>query len=51
MPFAESTDAVNEYPIAPLAASENADLAGQFTDLVTGPDGQQVLADAGFGKP
>ena len=51
VPFAESKDAVNEYPIAPLAASKNADLAKQFTELVTGPDGQKVLSDAGFAKP
>lgn len=49
--FPESKDAVNEYPIAPLTASKNADLAKQFTELVTGPDGQKVLAAAGFAKP
>lgn len=51
IPFPESRDAVNEYPIAPLAASRHAALAQDFTDLVTGPDGQQVLADAGFARP
>lgn len=51
VPFPEAKEAVNEYPIAPLAASKNADLAREFTDLVTGPDGQKVLADAGFAKP
>lgn len=49
--FPEAKDAVNEYPIAPLAESKNAKLAQQFCDLVTGPEGQQVLADAGFAKP
>lgn len=49
--FPESSEAVNQYPIAPLAASKNADLAQQFADLVTGADGQKVLADAGFAKP
>ncbi len=49
--FPESSQAVNEYPIAPLAASKNADLAKQFADLVSGADGQKVLADAGFAKP
>ena len=49
--FPESSEAVNEYPIAPLAASKNADLAKQFADLVSGADGQKVLAAAGFAKP
>ena len=49
--FPESKEAVNVYPIAPLSASENPDLARQFTDLVTSAQGQQVLADAGFAKP
>lgn len=49
--FPESKDAVNTYPIASLTASKNPDLAKQFADLVTGPDGQQVLAAAGFAKP
>jgi molybdate transport system substrate-binding protein len=39
------------YFVAPLDQSGDADLAQQFVDLVTGPDGQQALADAGFGKP
>lgn len=49
--FPESRQAVNQYPIVPLARSTNPDLARQFTELVTGSTGQQVLADAGFGKP
>ena len=51
VPFAESKQAVNVYPMAVLATSKNNDLATAFVQLVTGPDGQQVLADAGFGKP
>lgn len=51
VPFAESSEAVNVYPIAVLTGSKNADLAQEFVDLVTGAEGQQVLADAGFGKP
>ena len=43
--------AVNIYPIATLADSENTDLAQEFVDLVTSHDGQQVLRDAGFAKP
>jgi molybdate transport system substrate-binding protein len=51
IPFAESKKAVNEYPIAQLAASKNKDLGKAFVDLVTGPDGQKVLRDAGFARP
>ena len=51
VPFPESKEAVNVYPIATLAASKNKDLAKQFVDTVTGPEGQKVLADAGFAKP
>ena len=39
------------YPIATLAASKQQELAKEFVTLVTGPDGQKVLADAGFGQP
>ncbi len=51
VPFPESSNAVNLYPIAPLAASKHPDLAREFTELVTGPEGRQVLTDAGFGRP
>ena len=34
IPFDESKEAVNTYPIAALTASKNADLAGQFVQLV-----------------
>lgn len=37
------------YPIALLQQSEDADLAQEFVDLVLSEEGQQVLADAGFG--
>jgi molybdate transport system substrate-binding protein len=49
--FPESKEAVNTYPIATLAASKNKGLAQQFVAAVTGPEGQRVLADAGFAKP
>ncbi len=49
--FPESSSGVNTYPIGALADSENADLAQEFVDLVTGADGQAVLAAAGFAKP
>ena len=51
IPFDESKAAVNTYPVAALTGSKNADLAGQFVGLVTGAEGQQVLAAAGFAKP
>lgn len=44
-------EVVNRYPIATLADSESADEAAAFVEYVTGPDGQQVLTDRGFGTP
>jgi molybdate transport system substrate-binding protein len=49
--FAESGEAVNGYPIAVLAGSEEPELAEAFVELVLGDEGQQLLADAGFGAP
>jgi molybdate transport system substrate-binding protein len=46
-----AADEITTYPIAPLTQSENPDLAQQFVDLVLSDQGQQVLRDAGFGKP
>jgi molybdate transport system substrate-binding protein len=43
-----AAEEITTYPIATLKQSEDADLARQFMDLVLGPQGQQVLADAGF---
>ncbi|GGF22417.1 molybdate-binding protein [Subtercola lobariae] len=51
VPFAESSSAVNTYPIAALSDAKNAALAQAFIGYVTGPDGQATLAAAGFGKP
>ncbi|HYI52856.1 MAG TPA: molybdate ABC transporter substrate-binding protein [Microlunatus sp.] len=51
VPFVEAGEAVNVYPIAVLTGSEDADLAQEFVDLVTGTEGQRVLAAAGFGRP
>jgi molybdate transport system substrate-binding protein len=48
--FPESSEAVNTYPIATLAGSENKELAKQFVGLVTGPEGQNILSAAGFAK-
>lgn len=49
--FPESSGAVNTYPIAVLEESKNVATARKFVELVTGPDGQKVLAAAGFAAP
>jgi molybdate transport system substrate-binding protein len=49
--FPQSTAAVNRYPIASVSSSQNPRAAADFIALVTGPEGRQVLADAGFGSP
>ena len=46
-----AVNATNRYPIGVLAGSGSPDLAEEFEDFVLGPQGQQVLADAGFGGP
>lgn len=51
VPFPESAEAVNTYPIAVLKQSKDQDLAGRFVDLVTSEAGQKVLSAAGFAKP
>lgn len=42
---------VNRYPIASLTDAASADQAQAFVDYVTGPEGQKVLQDKGFGAP
>jgi molybdate transport system substrate-binding protein len=49
--FPEAAQAVNQYPIAVIAAAPAADLARAFRDLVTGAEGRAALASAGFGSP
>lgn len=49
--FPEAARAVNTYPIAAVRGSGNERLARAFIDLVTGPEGQSVLASAGFADP
>lgn len=51
VPFPESAQAVNTYPIAAVRTSKNKDLAAAFIGAVMGPDGQQLLSVAGFGTP
>ncbi|MCU1566258.1 MAG: Molybdate transporter, periplasmic molybdate-binding protein [Pseudarthrobacter sp.] len=50
IPFPEAAAAVNSYPIAALANSRNSAAGQAFLDLVSSPEGQQVLAGAGFGS-
>lgn len=47
---AEAGAAVNNYPIAALTNAPQPRYAQAFVDFVLGPQGQQALADAGFGK-
>lgn len=51
VPFPESSNAVNTYPIATVGTSKHKDLAAAFIRLVTGSEGRKVLGDAGFGVP
>lgn len=47
----EAADVVNTYPVAALSGSKHARLAKEFAAYVAGPEGQAVLAAAGFGQP
>jgi len=49
--FGEAKQAINTYPIATLKESKNPELAKAFVDYVLSPEGQAVLAKAGFAKP
>ena len=49
--FPEAAQAVNRYPIAVLAGSNQQDLSREFVELVTGPEGRRVLSAAGFARP
>ncbi len=49
--FAEAAQAVNTYPIATLNDSKHPEFAEQFVALVSGPEGREVLAAAGFAAP
>jgi molybdate transport system substrate-binding protein len=49
--FPEAAEAVNDYPIAVLAASRRPATAQGFVDLVLSAAGQKVLSEAGFQQP
>ena len=51
IPFSESDQAVNTYPIATVGSSKSKELAKAFIAMVTGSEGRKVLSDAGFGTP
>ena len=51
IPFPESSEAVNTYPIVALKDAADADLAQEFVDLVLSDTGQSILTEAGFAQP
>lgn len=51
VPFAESSEAVNTYPIGVLRESSDPELAASFAAYVRSDAGRKVLTDAGFGAP
>lgn len=46
--FPQAQEAVNTYPITTVDGSANPQLGQEFVDLVTGEEGQKVLAGYGF---
>lgn len=50
IPFPESGQVVNTYPITTVEGSDQQELAQQFVELVLSDAGQAVLRDAGFGS-
>jgi molybdate transport system substrate-binding protein len=51
IPFEESNQARNTYPIASVGTSRNRGLAQAFIAYVTSSEGRKIMADAGFGTP
>jgi molybdate transport system substrate-binding protein len=47
----EADAVLNRYPIAVVGETDEQQLAEEFVELVTGPEGRRLLADAGFGAP
>ncbi|RCK69721.1 molybdate ABC transporter substrate-binding protein [Desertihabitans brevis] len=48
---AEAAAVVNEYPAAPLTGGAHPEEGRQLVEFLTGPEAQQLLAEAGFGPP
>ncbi|MGE3856475.1 MAG: molybdate ABC transporter substrate-binding protein [Dehalococcoidia bacterium] len=44
----DTANVIATYPVGVVAASKNPDAARAFVTFVTGPEGQRLLADAGF---
>lgn len=49
--FADAAEAVNDYPIAPLAKAPNAATAQAFVEFVLSEKGRELLTEAGFAAP
>lgn len=49
--FPEAEQAINDYPIAPVAAAPNPAAARAFVDFVLTPQARSVFATAGFDAP
>jgi molybdate transport system substrate-binding protein len=47
----DDINVIAEYPVASVAASKNQDVDQAFIDFLTGPEGQAILAEYGFGAP
>jgi molybdate transport system substrate-binding protein len=51
IPIASAEAQLTSYFIADLEQAEDDDLAEEWVDLITGPEGQAALTAAGFGTP
>jgi molybdate transport system substrate-binding protein len=51
IPITGAEAELTSYLIGALDQSENSDLADEWVDLVTGPEGQAALTESGFGLP
>lgn len=51
VPLPESLTVTTSVPIVEVRGARNPEAARAFLDLATGPDGQRILADHGFGPP
>jgi len=49
IPLPDGVDVRADYPIAIVGDTDDRDGARRFIDFVTSPDGQAILAEAGFG--
>ncbi|WP_035281329.1 molybdate ABC transporter substrate-binding protein [Brevibacterium album] len=49
--FPEAQEAVNTYPIAPVAEAASPQLAATFTDFVLAEENREVFEEAGFTTP